>query len=101
MIKRIVKLTFREEACDDFLEVFEQSKQAIRAFPGCQYLELWRSKDQPHIFFTYSFWQEEAALEAYRHSDLFKKVWKQTKALFSDKPEAWSVEMLDLIRPVQ
>ena len=101
MIKRIVKLTFREEACDDFVEVFEKSKQAIRAFPGCQYLELWRSKDQPNIFFTYSFWQEEAALEAYRHSDLFKNVWKQTKVLFSDKPEAWSVEMLDLIRPIR
>jgi len=58
-------------------------------------LELWRDANTPNIFFTYSFWNSEDDLNAYRHSELFRKTWKETKALFSDKPEAWSVEMLE------
>lgn len=99
MIKRIVKLTFKEEACDDFLSNFQLNKHAIRSFPGCLHLELFRDKDQPTVFFTYSFWNEIASLERYRNSDLFKGIWAKTKIHFDDKPEAWSVEMIDLVRP--
>lgn len=95
MIKRIVKLTFKESEIDTFLNVFESKKNKIRAFNGCSHLELWRDVKMPNVFFTYSFWESEKDLNAYRHSDLFKKTWKITKALFSDKPEAWSVEMID------
>ncbi|MCC6723480.1 MAG: antibiotic biosynthesis monooxygenase, partial [Saprospiraceae bacterium] len=34
MIKRIVKLTFQPERLPDFMAVFEESKDKIRAFPG-------------------------------------------------------------------
>ncbi|MBL7793622.1 MAG: antibiotic biosynthesis monooxygenase [Saprospiraceae bacterium] len=92
MIKRIVKLTFRAEECERFLEIFEESSPFIRNFEGCTHLELWRGKLERHVFFTYSIWRDEEALDAYRHSDLFKTTWAKTKVLFADAPHAWSVE---------
>jgi len=44
-----------------------------------------------NVFFTYSYWEHPDFLEQYRNSDFFKGVWTKTKALFSEKPEAWSV----------
>ena len=53
MIKRIVKLTFRPEEVDTFMAIFEAKKVAIRTFPGCLHLELWRNLEPDNIFFTY------------------------------------------------
>lgn len=92
MIKRIVKLTFREDEVETFLKNFEKNKLNIRNFDGCHHLELWRDKHKPNVFFTYSFWENESKLNAYRHSELFKDVWSKTKILFSDKPQAWSID---------
>ncbi|WAC02238.1 antibiotic biosynthesis monooxygenase [Lacinutrix neustonica] len=92
MLVRIVKMSFAEENIKKFLENFQGVKQNIRDFEGCQFLELYRDKQHPHIFFTYSYWHSETDLENYRHSELFKGVWAQTKPLFNDKPEAWSVD---------
>ncbi len=94
MIKRIVKMTFRPEAVPGFLSDFEEIKHRIRAFEGCRHLELWRGVDGSNTLFTYSFWENEAALDNYRKSDLFKTVWKKTKALFAERAEAWSVEVV-------
>lgn len=98
MIKRIVKLTFREDEVYTFIKIFERKKKKIRACKGCLHLELWRDVKMPNVFFTYSFWESEDDLNAYRHSDLFQKTWKKTKALFSDKPMAWSVDMVDDVK---
>jgi len=96
MIKRIVKMTFRSEGQALFVEeVFEQSKARIRAFPGCRYMELLQHTDNPNVLFTLSIWDDEAALERYRQSELFQSTWQKTKALFADKAEAWSVTVLD------
>ncbi len=90
--KRLVKLTFKEDKIDDFLAIFEESSPKIRAFPGCNHVELWRSKTPSNVLFTFSLWESEEALHAYRHSDLFEAVWAKTKVLFDGKPEAWSVD---------
>lgn len=95
MIKRIVKLTFREEEVSTFLTIFEESKNKIRSFPGCQHLELLRNEAPENIFFTYSFWDSPEDLDTYRSSDLFKSTWSRTKKLFSDKPQAWSVTQVE------
>lgn len=96
MIKRIVKLSFREDAVDTFLQdVFEPSKHLIRAFPGCRSMELLQHCERPNVLFTLSIWESEAALEQYRQSALFQATWKKTKALFADKAEAWSTVVLD------
>lgn len=94
MLVRIVKMTFAEENIEKFLTNFEVVKQKIRDFEGCQLLELYRDKDHTTVFFTYSYWNTESDLENYRHSELFKGVWAQTKPMFNGKPEAWSVDKL-------
>jgi len=97
MLIRIVRMSFQEGRVSDFLTIFNRSKSQIRAFPGCQRLELLRDLDQPSTFMTYSYWESPEALEAYRQSPLFRTTWAATKLLFSDKPQAFSVERLDLI----
>jgi len=94
MFVRIVKLTFQEDKIADFLANFEEIKHQIRNFEGNEFLELYQDKQDSRIFFTYSYWQDEDALEKYRKSALFNEVWTYTKTLFADKPEAWSVNKL-------
>ncbi len=83
---------FQPEKIDEFLANFEKVKLKIRAFEGCRFLELYRDKNKTNNFFTYSYWENEEALEDYRNSELFKRVWADTKVLFNEKPEAWSVD---------
>jgi heme-degrading monooxygenase HmoA len=84
-------MTFREDAVDAFTTLFEERKTTIRAFNGCTHLELWQDSKHPNVFFTYSHWLTETDLNHYRFSDFFKDTWARTKALFKDKPQAWSV----------
>lgn len=95
MLVRIVKLSFFEEHIDEFLANFEANKLKIRSFEGCQFLELYRDKNQTNVFFTYSYWDSENDLNNYKDSELFKGVWSKTKVLFNAKPEAWSVDKLE------
>lgn len=52
-------------------EVFGAGKDRIRAFPGCQHMELLRQKNQPNVLFTLSFgtmkprWRPIGSPEAY------------------------------------
>ncbi|NMH23961.1 putative quinol monooxygenase [Flavobacterium solisilvae] len=94
MFIRIVKMSFHEENIPKFMENFNLIKEKIRNSPGNRYLELYQDKNNPEIFFTYSFWETEEDLENYRKSALFDEVWTFTKKLFNDKPEAWSVNKL-------
>lgn len=94
MFVRIVKMRFSEKYVEDFLTNFEENKNQIRNFKGCKLLELYRDKKDSNMFFTYSYWETEADLEAYRQSELFKTVWSKTKRLFNEKPEAWSVDKM-------
>ena len=94
MFTRIVKMEFKEEDVPTFLANFEVVKERIRSFPGCTFLELYQDKNDKAIFFTYSRWIDEADLENYRTSELFKGVWSQTKPLFRARATAWSVDTL-------
>ena len=94
MFVRIVKMSFEPSNIEAFLANFEANKEKIRAFEGCEFLELYRDKHNTAIFFTYSYWKTEADLENYRHSELFKGIWAHTKPMFNAKPEAWSVDKL-------
>ena len=95
MLIRIVKLSFDEGNVDKFLENFNINKKNIRNFEGCRLLQLLRDKNNPNIYFSYSYWETEEHLENYRNSNLFKSVWAKTKILFNNKPEAWSVENIE------
>lgn len=87
-------MSFDENKIDEFLANFHRVKEKIRNFEGCQFLELYRDKNNKNVFFTYSYWNSEQDLNNYRNSKLFIDVWSITRTFFSDKPEAWSVDKL-------
>lgn len=95
MIHRIVKMTFREEGIPAFRQIFNDSKNAIHAMPGCAWVQLMQDVKQPNVFFTYSIWDDEDSLEFYRRSILFEKTWTATKALFAEGPKAWTLDLAD------
>lgn len=92
MIVRVVQMTFHPEKLDEFLQLFEKTKDQIRNFEGCHHLELWQDPKYPNITMTYSHWESKEALEKYRQSELFKSTWQQTKVLFAAPPKAWSMQ---------
>ena len=87
-------MTFRPDAVDDFLVLFDGAAPQIRAFPGCRHLALWQDDRFPNLLTTYSHWSDAEALERYRQSALFKATWAQTKRLFAAPPEARSLHVL-------
>ena len=97
MIVRIVKLSFKKENIASFEQLFEETKDKIRNFSGCNFLELYQDSEDPGIFFTYSYWQSSQALEAYRESEFFKNVWGKTKKMFEKKPQAWTVNKIQTL----
>ena len=90
-------MTFQPEMLPAFLVLFHQSKDQIRAMPGCRHLELWQDSDTPHICTTFSIWDSQEHLDAYRKSELFGQVWPSTKSMFSSKPVAFSVHQLAVL----
>jgi quinol monooxygenase YgiN len=97
MITRIVRMHFRAEERAAFLDIFNASKHLIRQFDGCQHLRLYNEAGSPDVFFTYSVWASASHLDAYRNSALFRDTWTATKALFADKPQAWSLAELETV----
>ena len=92
-------MTFRPEAVDQFLTLFDESSGLIRAFDGCRHLELWQAADHPHVFTTYSLWADAHALDEYRESELFRSTWKRAKALFAAPAEAHSHSLIRAVSP--
>ncbi|MDC0015402.1 antibiotic biosynthesis monooxygenase [Flavobacteriales bacterium] len=93
MLIRIVKLTIHPDKIDEFKSIYEAHMELIKGMEGCEKLELLQEKGRySNVVMTYSYWQSEDNLEAYRDSELFLKVWKTVKSLFCAKPEAWSME---------
>ena len=91
---RVVRLTLHPEEVDRFLTLFDSISSKIRNFDGCQHLELLQDSRFPNIVATYSHWESVYALEAYRHSELFKSTWSLTKAMFAAPPIAYSYDLL-------
>jgi heme-degrading monooxygenase HmoA len=92
MIIRIVRMTFYSDKTQVFLDLFNRSRSSIADMEGCLHLELWRDLHESNVYVTHSHWDSEDALNAYRSSAFFDKVWKETKVLFSDRALAFSVE---------
>ena len=90
MIERVVRMYFKPEEVDAFLELFNSSSKMIRNFPGCEHLELWRDPKDESVFMTFSRWRSEEHLDNYRNSELFGEVWSKTKAKFRQEPQAFS-----------
>ncbi len=97
MIVRFVKMTFHGNQTATFEDLFNARKALISGFTGCQNVELLKSKNNigvdDVVYFTHSIWDSEEDLQNYRKSELFKETWHLTKQLFSDKPEAWTLDL--------
>jgi quinol monooxygenase YgiN len=94
MITRVVKLSFKPENIQAFQAIFAETKQQIEQFKGCIGVKGFQDSKQPELFFTISQWESEMDLNAYRNSAFFESVWSRTKALFNDKPAAWTISEL-------
>ncbi len=91
MIIRIVRMHFSESGKEEFLNIFNENKEAIRNFRGCMHLELLKDPQNPLIFTTLSHWEDEQSLENYRQSALFDSVWSRVKPLFAARTQAFSL----------
>ena len=90
MLIRTVRMTFAPAHVPTFLALFREAHPKIRAREGCHHLALWRDARYPNVFTTHSLWTDADALNAYRHSDLFRATWAKTKGLFAAPPVAHS-----------
>ena len=97
MLVRIVHMKFEADKIEAFLDNFDGIKSKIRSFHGCQKLELYRDQNDPTRFFTYSYWDSEQDLNAYRSSPMFEEVWKKTKSMFSERAQAWSLDKVRIV----
>lgn len=86
-------MVFRNGEAEEFKTIFDSSKNLIRHVDGCRMLRLLRSGN---VFITYSEWENEAHLESYRNSELFKQTWAKTKVLFEKPAEAWTCNAEDV-----
>ena len=85
-------MEFQSDKVEAFKSIFKENQSKIIAQQGCYDVQLLQDIHESNIFFTYSKWKSQAHLDQYRNTDLFQKVWAQTKALFCNKPMAWSVQ---------
>ncbi len=92
MIIRIVKVTLLPGKRNDFLRLFSSVCPDIRAFPGCNGVEVLSDTTHPDLAFTISRWDSEDHLEAYRQSQLFTDTWRQARQLFAARADAWSLD---------
>ena len=91
MLLRIVRMDFEPEKVDDFVSFFHTIKEQIVNSPGCNHVELCKDSKLDHVYYTFSKWDDEESLEAYRESALFEDVWAKTKVMFGGKPLAYSL----------
>ena len=94
MLTRIVKLTIEPSKKKEFESHFYNNQYKISNFDGCKEVILLKENHNGNIYFTYSIWSNEEALELYRSSSLFNKIWKETKTYFCGRPEAWSLNKI-------
>ncbi len=94
MIVRMVKMTVQEDKIEAYKAYTAILKPRIRAFEGCQHLDLLQDINQRNIFFSYSLWDTEEHLNTYRKSEFFQDLWGKVKPMFKAKTEAWSTEVL-------
>lgn len=88
-------MSFELDKIEKFKTIYELNWHKIKGFDGCIHLELLQDNQTPSIFFTYSYWKSEKHLNNYRDSILFNTIWTSTKVLFNQKPEAWTLNVLE------
>lgn len=93
-IQRIVRMTFQPAHSEEFEAYFYQIKSQVANQSGCSSVRLLKDLSNNGVYFTYSIWDSQESLNAYRDAPLFGQVWPKVKSWFAEKPEAWSTEIL-------
>lgn len=88
-----MKLQFRETEIASFIRIFNENKLNVSNFNGCLGMRLLNDLQNPCIFYTYSQWESEDALNNYRKSTIFNTVWISIKPLFELPAEACSTDV--------
>lgn len=91
MLIRLVKMHFSPDFVTEFKSAFKAVQPKIATFKGCSGVQLLQDSNDPNVFFTISHWQDEAHLNDYRASALFRETWAIIKPNFIFKAEAWSL----------
>lgn len=84
-------MSFERDRCADFESLYQSVCQKILAMSGCLSLTLKKDATHQNVYYTVSTWASLEALDAYRHSPLFKETWATTKSMFDQKAEAYSL----------
>jgi len=63
----------REGEEDEIVRILEAAVPLSRAEPGCRAFQAHRSTEDPREFFLYELYDDEAAFEAHRATDAFKR----------------------------
>ncbi len=95
MIVRIVEMRIDPSRKHEVRKTFQEIKESVRRFKGCHYVGLFEDTNSPEHIITYSVWDSEQDLETYRASPIFERNWKLLKAFFIDKPNAYSLKLVD------
>ncbi len=95
MVIRLVRMRFRSEEVERFLALYDRAYPVIVKQPGCHSVQLVREVNDPTAFATWSVWNDEASLDAYRRSPFFRSFWQEVKALFRAPAEAVSFEEIE------
>ena len=89
LILRIVGLPVREEDEAELLRAFDDAFPLIRALPGCSHLALIGRRGGPD-YLTLSVWESARALDEYRKSPLFARIWPRIRKTLRADPWAES-----------
>ncbi len=92
MIVRIVKLQFDESTHEEAQSHLLSYVSTVRSWPGCSRLEVLFDAHRVGRVVTYSHWESESALNAYRISPVFREFWSLVKPHLSKPAEAWTME---------
>lgn len=90
MIIRIVELHIDPEYLVKAKDLLTEVSSKVRGMEGCTHLHILADVHKPNHITTYSYWDKEEVLNAYRHSEVFKTFWSSIKPLFSQPAKAWS-----------
>jgi quinol monooxygenase YgiN len=90
-LTRMVRMHFLPEGVESFLVIWRESRSHIRMQPGCLEVRLFVDPTDATVYYTLSRWASLGDLNAYRHSELFGRVWPRTKALFASAATTFSL----------
>lgn len=91
MLYRVVHMVFQEDKIKDFIHEFYKKQALIEANEGCHKVYLMEDTRNKNAMATWSLWETEEHLNAYRNSEMFAETWKTVKPMFSEKAKAYSL----------